>query len=68
MPWKQYLVYVTDLQVTLSTVHGSKGLEWDYVILPRHGKKFTSFLPRTFRIYIFEKNCPNRLETNQIKR
>jgi DNA helicase-2/ATP-dependent DNA helicase PcrA len=31
---KQYLMYVTSSQVTLSTIHGSKGLEWDYVILP----------------------------------
>jgi DNA helicase-2/ATP-dependent DNA helicase PcrA len=31
---KQYLMYVTSSQVMLSTVHGSKGLEWDYVILP----------------------------------
>lgn len=31
---KQYLMYVRNSQVTLSTVHGSKGLEWDYVILP----------------------------------
>jgi DNA helicase II / ATP-dependent DNA helicase PcrA len=31
---KQYLMYVNDSQVTLSTIHGSKGLEWDYVILP----------------------------------
>jgi DNA helicase-2/ATP-dependent DNA helicase PcrA len=31
---KQYLMYVNDSQIVLSTVHGSKGLEWDYVILP----------------------------------
>jgi DNA helicase-2/ATP-dependent DNA helicase PcrA len=31
---KQYLMYVKTSQVTLSTIHGSKGLEWDYVILP----------------------------------
>jgi len=30
---KQAMEYV-DSQVTLSTVHGAKGLEWDYVILP----------------------------------
>lgn len=31
---KQYLMYVTEAKVTLSTIHGSKGLEWDYIILP----------------------------------
>lgn len=31
---KQYLMYVTNAKVTLSTIHGSKGLEWDHVILP----------------------------------
>jgi len=31
---KQYLMYVSDTQVTLLTIHGAKGLEWDYVILP----------------------------------
>jgi DNA helicase II / ATP-dependent DNA helicase PcrA len=31
---KQYLMYVNDAQVMISTIHGSKGLEWDYVILP----------------------------------
>jgi len=30
---KQYLSYV-DSQTIISTVHGAKGLEWDYVILP----------------------------------
>ncbi len=31
---KQYLMYVKTSQITLSTIHGSKGLEWDYVVLP----------------------------------
>jgi DNA helicase-2/ATP-dependent DNA helicase PcrA len=30
---KQYLGYV-DSQIIITTVHGAKGLEWDYVILP----------------------------------
>ena len=30
---KQYLGYV-DSSIIISTVHGAKGLEWDYVILP----------------------------------
>ncbi len=30
---KQYLGYV-DSKIIISTVHGAKGLEWDYVILP----------------------------------
>lgn len=30
---KQYLEYV-DSNLVISTVHGSKGLEWDYVIIP----------------------------------
>jgi DNA helicase-2/ATP-dependent DNA helicase PcrA len=30
---KQYLMYV-DPKIVISTVHGAKGLEWDYVILP----------------------------------
>ena len=30
---KQYLGYV-DSPIVISTVHGAKGLEWDYVILP----------------------------------
>lgn len=30
---KQYLEYV-DTNVVIATIHGAKGLEWDYVILP----------------------------------
>lgn len=30
---KQYMGYV-DANVVISTIHGAKGLEWDYVILP----------------------------------
>jgi DNA helicase-2/ATP-dependent DNA helicase PcrA len=30
---KQYLMYV-DSNIIISTIHGAKGLEWDYVILP----------------------------------
>jgi DNA helicase II / ATP-dependent DNA helicase PcrA len=31
---KQHLDLVTDARVILATVHGAKGLEWDYVIMP----------------------------------
>lgn len=42
---KQYLMHVTNSQVMLSTVHGSKGLEWDYVIIPDMEKNsFPSYL------------------------
>ena len=34
MALKQYLMYVEDARVTVTTVHGSKGLEWDHVFLP----------------------------------
>lgn len=48
---KQAMEYV-DAQVVLSTVHGAKGLEWDYVIL--------ADLERwVFPVFICS-NCPNR--------
>lgn len=31
---KQHLDLVTDSRVLLATVHGAKGLQWDYVIMP----------------------------------
>ena len=33
MGLKQYIEYVP-MQVVLTTIHGAKGLEWDYVIMP----------------------------------
>ena len=54
---KQYLMYVTNSRVMLSTVHGSKGLEWDYVILPDMEKNsFPSYLGLC-RVCNFTGNC-----------
>lgn len=62
---KQYLMYVTDSQVTLSTVHGSKGLEWDYVILPDMERNSFPSYPGLCRICAFGTNC--QLDWKQIK-
>lgn len=54
---KQYLTYVTDSRVILSTIHGSKGLEWDYVIIPDMEKfSFPSF-PGLCRACTFKNTC-----------
>ena len=51
---KQAMEYV-DAQVILSTIHGAKGLEWDYVIL--------ADLERwVFPLFVCS-NCPNRFAT-----
>lgn len=50
---KQHLDLVTDSRVILATVHGAKGLEWDYVIMPDI-QKFC-FPPAPFCI----RNCAN---------
>ncbi|MHB1480830.1 MAG: UvrD-helicase domain-containing protein [Bellilinea sp.] len=50
---KQHLDLVTDSRVILATVHGAKGLEWDYVIMP-DVQKFC-FPPAPFCI----NNCVN---------
>jgi DNA helicase-2/ATP-dependent DNA helicase PcrA len=61
---KQYLMYVKNSRVMLSTVHGSKGLEWDYVILPDMEKEsFPSFPP--CKKCSFTKTC--QLDWTQIK-
>ena len=51
---KQHLDLVEDSRVILTTVHGAKGLEWDYVIMPDI-QKFC-FPPAPFCI---QHNCAN---------
>ena len=54
---KQFLMYATNSRVTLSTVHGSKGLEWDYIILPdMESYSFPSY-PGLCRVCYFRRNC-----------
>ena len=54
---KQYLMYVTNSSVMLSTVHGSKGLEWDYVILPDVEKNSFPSYPALCRPCEFGEHC-----------
>ncbi len=60
---KQYLSHV-DSQVIVSTVHGAKGLEWAYVILPDMEKNsFTNF-PALCRVCNNQNSCS--INWNQI--
>jgi len=62
---KQYLMYVTEARVTLSTIHGSKGLEWDYVILPDMERySFPSYLSLC-RVCGFTSTC--KLDWSKIR-
>lgn len=54
---KQYLMHVANSQVTLSTVHGSKGLEWDYVILPDMERNSFPSYPGLCRTCNFGRDC-----------
>jgi DNA helicase II / ATP-dependent DNA helicase PcrA len=57
---KQYLMYIKKSQVTLSTIHGSKGLEWDYVILPDMEKSSFPSYPGLCKACGPTQNCqPN---------
>ena len=57
---KQYLMYVENSQVTLSTIHGSKGLEWDYVIIPDMEKNSFPSYPGLCKACGSVQNCqPN---------
>lgn len=62
---KQYLMYVTNAQITLSTIHGSKGLEWDHVILPDMERYSFPSYPGLCRVCTFGSNC--QLDWSQIK-
>lgn len=54
---KQHLVYVDTPQIVLSTIHGSKGLEWDYVILPDMEKNsFPTYLG-VCKVCKFQNSC-----------
>lgn len=63
---KQYLMY-TDTNTIVSTVHGAKGLEWDYVILPDMEQfLFPSYLGLC-GVCDFKNNCKilwNYIKTN----
>lgn len=54
---KQYLMHVTSSRVILSTIHGSKGLEWNYVILPDMERSSFPPYPGLCRICDFEQEC-----------
>jgi DNA helicase-2/ATP-dependent DNA helicase PcrA len=54
---KQYLMYVRNSRVTLSTIHGSKGLEWDYVILPDMEKSSFPSYPGLCRVCGPNQDC-----------
>jgi len=62
---KQYLIYVTEAQITLSTIHGSKGLEWDHIILPDMERNSFPSFPALCRACNFESTC--NLDWSQIK-
>ena len=62
---KQFLMYVTKAQITLSTVHGSKGLEWDHIILPDMERNSFPSYPALCRVCTFGSNC--QLDWSQIK-
>lgn len=54
---KQYLSYV-DSNVVLSTVHGAKGLEWDFVLLPDMEQySFPNFQALCGKDCLFQRNC-----------
>lgn len=53
---KQYLMYV-DSNIIISTVHGAKGLEWDYVILPDMEQYSFPNWPGLCGICSFKKDC-----------
>jgi DNA helicase-2/ATP-dependent DNA helicase PcrA len=53
---KQYLMYV-DSNIVVSTVHGAKGLEWDYVILPDMEQYSFPNWPGLCGICTFKKDC-----------
>jgi DNA helicase II / ATP-dependent DNA helicase PcrA len=57
---KQHLDLVTEARVILATVHGAKGLEWDYVIIPDL-QKFC-FPPAPFCIGICKNSKINWLK------
>ena len=61
---KQYLMHVTGSQVTLSTVHGSKGLEWDYVIISDMEKNSFPSYPALCMTCAFHSDC--RIDWTQV--
>lgn len=63
---KQYLMYVTNAKVTISTIHGSKGLEWDYVILPDMEKNSFPHFLALCKSCGFSRDC--RLDLNRVSK
>jgi DNA helicase-2/ATP-dependent DNA helicase PcrA len=53
---KQYLSYVNS-NIVISTVHGAKGLEWDWVILPDMEQYSFPNWDDLCKICQFNKNC-----------
>jgi len=53
---KQYLMYV-DSNIIISTVHGAKGLEWDYIILPDMEQYLFPNWPGLCGICTFREDC-----------
>ncbi|MGE4546768.1 MAG: UvrD-helicase domain-containing protein [Desulfurella sp.] len=53
---KQYLMYVNS-NIVVSTVHGAKGLEWDYVILPDLEQYSFPNWPGLCDICAFKNDC-----------